>query len=77
MSEPEQFYVNLGNEISQRRRMMGWTQTDLADRSGMVQSVISDIESGKRRITLWTLRRLAMALNTTAADILEMAEIDV
>ena len=34
----------------------------MADRAGMAQSILSDIESGKRNPTVKTLKRLATAL---------------
>ncbi len=41
------------------------TQQQLAERCGIIQTVISDYEKGKRKITPKAMLKLAAALNTT------------
>lgn len=48
--------------IREARRRCNLTQTDLARRASLHQSIISGIESGKRNPTLRTLKRLAAAM---------------
>ncbi len=50
------------NALIQRRRELGWTQKELADRSGVGQAEISRIERGSRSPTIETYSRLAAAL---------------
>lgn len=45
------------------RRRSGLTQTELAERVGCGQPLISDIESGRRNATAEMLIKLAEALN--------------
>lgn len=47
------------------RHKINMTQKELAERSGMRQTVISEYESGKRPMTLRAATKLAAALNTT------------
>jgi len=47
------------------RHKINITQKELAARSGMCQTVISEFESGRRPMTLKAATRLAKALNTT------------
>ncbi|MEI8244564.1 MAG: helix-turn-helix transcriptional regulator [Lentisphaerota bacterium] len=46
------------------RHKINMTQKELASRSGMCQTVISELESGRRPMTLKAATRLAKALNT-------------
>ncbi len=39
----------LGNNVRAWRERLGWTQPELSQRSGVLQSIISDLESGKQR----------------------------
>ena len=50
------------NALILRRRELGWTQKELADRSGVGQAEISRIERGTRSPTIETYSRLAAAL---------------
>lgn len=52
------------------RRARGWTQQDLADRSGINRTYISALEHGERNIGLLNLARLAEALEVPAVELL-------
>jgi transcriptional regulator with XRE-family HTH domain len=52
----------LGDHVRDLRQECGLTQADLAQRMGLPQSRISEIESGTRVPNLVTLLRLAAAL---------------
>lgn len=54
----------LGDQIKQIRSALGMTQQQLANRSGLAQSVIAEIENRNREnLTLPTIRKLAKGLN--------------
>ena len=54
----------LGDQVKQIRLALGMTQQQLAERSGLAQSVIAGIEAGKREsMTLPTIQKLAGGLN--------------
>ncbi|MGO9206584.1 MAG: helix-turn-helix domain-containing protein [Candidatus Limnocylindrales bacterium] len=54
------------NQLIERRRVLRWTQKDLAARSGIGQGEISKIERGRKSPTLDTYSRLATALELPA-----------
>ncbi|MDD5218581.1 MAG: helix-turn-helix domain-containing protein [Candidatus Omnitrophica bacterium] len=56
--------VALGLQIRQIREALGMTQLQLAERSNLRQSVIAEIEKGKRKdLCLTTVAKLAKGLN--------------
>lgn len=53
----------IGQQIKDRREALGMTQAQLAERSGMAQSAVANIESGKKNdIQLSTLTKIAKSL---------------
>lgn len=55
---------SLGEQIKGLRKDLGMTQAQLGERSGLSQSMVADIESGKRRnLTTPTIVKLAKGLN--------------
>lgn len=65
----------LGQIIARRRIGAGLTQDELAEKSGVHRTYLSDIERGTRNITLLTLNKLASSLNLSSAQLVEEAEI--
>ncbi len=61
VAELESFgeYFRLAREVASARRSLGLTQRDLATRTGINQSEISDIERGQANPTYRTLQVLA------------------
>lgn len=55
--------------IRQARRARGWTQGDLAERLGTVQSTVSAAEQPGHRLSLESMARFAAAFDTTIADL--------
>ncbi len=60
-----------GFAISSIRHSKGMSQLELAQKAMIPQSNLSDIESGKRDLTVTTLRNIARALNVSAAALVE------
>jgi len=58
----------LGARIRELRRRRGLTQESLYRRTGLPQSYISDLERGKRNVSLRNLYRLARALEVPLAE---------
>jgi transcriptional regulator with XRE-family HTH domain len=52
------------------REQVGYSQQDLADKSGVSQHTISEIELGRRKPQGRTLRKLARSLGVEVADLL-------
>lgn len=66
--------VNLGDEISRRRRDQRLTQEDLAELSDLSVNFISRLERTKdQNISIQKLDSIAQALNTTTPDIINNA----
>ena len=63
--------VKLGERIRKLRVAKNWRQIDLAEHSGVHEVHISDLERGTREIGLRTLKKIADALETTAAALLK------
>ena len=57
--------VNVGIKIQSERNKAGWTQTELARRSGITPSALSQIESGDRYPSTLVLSRLSNALSVS------------
>jgi ribosome-binding protein aMBF1 (putative translation factor) len=55
-------FEELARIVVQRRRQLGYTQTQLAEAMGTTASAISRIESGQHETRPGTLRKLAVAL---------------
>ena len=60
----------LGDHVRELRQKRGLTQNDLAQRLGVPQSRISEIESGTRMPNLVTMLRLAAALDCKPSALL-------
>jgi transcriptional regulator with XRE-family HTH domain len=60
----------LGRRIAALRKERGYTQTELADRVGAIQVVVSNYERGKLRPHPDMLVRLANALRVSADELL-------
>lgn len=61
----------IGANIRRRRRELGITQAELADRADRSQQYVSDLERGARDARGSTLRWLADVLETSVDDLLE------
>lgn len=62
--------MRIGAIIKQRREACRWTQTELAERSGITQALVSQIESGDDNVRIETLRGLARAFGCAVTDLL-------
>ena len=63
--------LNPGFEIVECRRLKGMSQADLAAKAGLAQANLSNIEKGKRDLTVSTLLRIARALEVKASTLIE------
>lgn len=68
------FLVAVCAAVHSRRTALGISQEELAERSGLHRTYISDIERGARNPTLKTLSRLAVALEMSASQLVLLAE---
>lgn len=58
-------YENVGNKIRERRNFLKVTQENLANDINVSASFISDIENGRRKMSLETMIKISIALRTS------------
>jgi transcriptional regulator with XRE-family HTH domain len=61
----------MGQRLARLRKERGWTQVELAERTDIVQTVLSDYERGKLRLNAAMIVRFAQALDVTTDDLLQ------
>ncbi|MFT3772194.1 MAG: helix-turn-helix transcriptional regulator [Minicystis sp.] len=67
--DPDLLLSQIGLRIQERRRDLGLTQKELAEKVEMQQSNVARIERGEQNLTVRTLCKLAEALETTATEL--------
>jgi len=60
--------------LRQLRLEKGWSQETFADRCGLHRTYVGSIERGEKSITIETLQRLTIALNTKPSIIFQRLE---
>lgn len=60
----------VGDNCARLRRERGWTQEELAERSGLTQQYLSDLERGKRNPTIVTIYEIAQALQVSHLELM-------
>lgn len=63
--------IAFGQRIRTLRHAMGWSQEDLAERTGLDRTYISSVERGQRNISLNNIAALATALEVNFAELFE------
>ena len=58
-------YEDVGNKIHERRNFLKVTQENLANDINVSASFISDIENGRRKMSLETMIKISIALKTS------------
>jgi transcriptional regulator with XRE-family HTH domain len=66
-------YRRIGANVRAARRAQGWTQDELADKSGLHRAHIGEIERGDTNMTVQTLKILADTLHVTLCDLVRHA----
>jgi putative transcriptional regulator len=57
------------NKIREFRKEKGWRQVDLAQKLGILQSEVSDIETGKRKPNIYLAKRIAKVLGRDVNEV--------
>lgn len=60
--------------VKELRKRLGLTQIDLAEKAGVRQATISELESGAANSTLVIVEKVAIALEVTIADLFETSD---
>ena len=61
--------MEFGNRIRRQRAQLGISQVQLGERSGLHRTYISDVERGRRNVSLESINKLAEALKIPLADL--------
>jgi transcriptional regulator with XRE-family HTH domain len=61
--------VRFGKAIRRIRRQAGISQEELAERCGLHRTYVSDVELGKRNVSLENIERFSQSLNMSLADL--------
>jgi len=69
-SEPEPIRKILSNNIKKYRRIFGYSQEKLAEKSGLSAQTLNDIEGCRRWVSSKTISKLAKALNINEYQLL-------
>lgn len=59
-----------GNAVREQRKKLNLSQELLATRAGLHRTYVTDIESGKRNVTLVSVAKLAAALEVSVASLM-------
>ena len=72
-TDVEQRLLKLGAAVRAQRLGLGLSQEALADASGIDRSHMSQIELGKRNVSILNVLRIADAMNLRAGDLITAA----
>lgn len=70
------FLWKFGSAIKTERRRRAWSQEELAHRSGLHRTYITDVERGVRNMTVETITKLSNALGVSMTELISKAERD-
>lgn len=76
MSAQQNYPASKHSKVKTTRLMLGITQQELAERSGISQGYLSQIERGNRQMLVNTLCRIGKAMGVPTADLLPDDEND-
>lgn len=65
------FLEQVGFRVRERRLAAKLTQAQLADKCGLHRTFVGSVERGERNVALLSLRRIARALRSTPAELLD------
>lgn len=76
MGQYENWLLVIGQRITERRKKLGWTQEELAEKGELTPQFISYAESGKRAMRPENLLKISSALGVSADYLLTGEVID-
>ncbi|MFH1672415.1 MAG: helix-turn-helix domain-containing protein [Pseudomonadota bacterium] len=62
-------HEKIGQRVQTPRKAKGWTQEELADKSGLHSTYIGGIERGERNATIASFQKVAESLGITLAEL--------
>lgn len=72
MSKPiEPVYRLLGAKVEMMRNTLGWTQEELAVRIGLSRASIANLETGRQRLMIHDVEKIALAFGATPKHLMK------
>jgi transcriptional regulator with XRE-family HTH domain len=68
--DPDDLVAVFGANLKAARLKQGLTQTQLAERAGLLQQYVSLVEAGKQNVTLTTAQTLARVVHQNVSEML-------
>lgn len=72
MMREEEFFAAFGKRVKQFRKQKGWNQLNMAMELGIHPNELSNIECGRRNITLRTMYKIATVLGVDFKELFEL-----
>ncbi len=69
-AKDKQFLLKIGDNIRTVRKQRGYSQEEFADIAGFSRSYYTEIETGKRNISVLNLTKIITALNVNPNEII-------
>ena len=63
-----------GDAVRDRREALALTQEEVAERAGIHRTYLSDIERGRRNLSLVNIERIAIALEISLSQLFKLVE---
>ena len=63
--------ISFGNSVRKRRKALGLSQEQLAERAKLHRTYIGMVERGEKNITLTNIEKIALALGCAVNELLE------
>ena len=67
----QEIYIRIGFNLMKQRRLKGWTQEQLAEKSGVSRSRISKMENGKENFNIESLFLIAQSLEIDFIELMK------
>jgi len=67
---PTDIRARFGLRLRKLRKKKGWTQVELADYLGLRRTYVSDLERGKRNVSLLTMEIIARGFKLSVSQLL-------
>ncbi len=65
----EDIRIRLGRRVRKLREGRGWTQVEMAEKLGLDRSYLSDLERGKRNVSLLNLELIAKGFSLSISQL--------
>ena len=66
---PADIRARFGERLRSLRKRRGWTQVELADYLGLRRTYVSDLERGKRNVSLLTMEIIARGFGLSVSQL--------